>query len=114
MKSSAFLISLTVLVACSGDEHPIPADSVPVNQLIPLLADIHLANAQSDAMRSNDDSGSTRNDSLSCIKNGIDQKRYETTMAWYKEHPEELSKVYEEVINELSRRQSETTGTSAH
>lgn len=40
-------------------------------------------------------------------KHKITSAKYKHSMDWYSQHPELLDKVYEEVINQLSKKQSE-------
>ena len=40
-------------------------------------------------------------------KNKITAGQYKRSLDWYAQHPEILDKVYEEVINRLSKKQSE-------
>lgn len=113
MRIPYYILLIASLTACTGSDEQLPAEAVATEKLIPLLVDIHLSNAESDAIMTTDDGTTFLNDSNACVKNGIEFQSYKATMTWYKEHPERLSNIYEEVINELSRRQSETTGVSA-
>jgi hypothetical protein len=137
-----FLIfSLLFLFSCGhGKDQKIkePDDLIPEEKMVLVLADVHLLEA-SLAVRSTNpvpvrmrlpqqflhDSvpppiqpiGEKKNplpyyDIFK--KNGVTKKQYEESMMWYSANPEKLNALYDEVIIELTKRQTEDrTGKKA-
>jgi hypothetical protein len=112
------LIPLFFLISCLNEEAEvkIPDDILIKKKMALLLADIHLAQAECQTKNI------TKTDSTGKVQ-GIDYERifhkhkttkdqYKKSLSFYTEHPDLFSVVYEEVINELSRRQGELKKTS--
>lgn len=71
-----------------------------------VIADIHIAEAGIN-LKTFPDSASKENLSFEKIfeKNKITKAQYDTSIAFYIDHPELLNEVYEKVLNELSKMQ---------
>ena len=97
------------LFSCKPKEAKIPAGILPKEQMVSVLTDVHLAEA---ALTLN-----TKNDSAALVAAGyynfiyqshrITKKQFDESLDFYTKHPELLEKIYEEVINELSKKQAE-------
>lgn len=99
--------------SCTAPEERMPPGTVGTDTLVNVLSDIHLEHATGTLTYEVDTAYTGRTDSILCSERGLDPERLKRTMEWYREHPEDLSKLYEAVINELSRRQSEARSDSA-
>jgi hypothetical protein len=106
-------IGLFVIVlgmACQhANEKVKKTDIIPKENLVPILVEIHLADAllQMSVVRENypgRDSISNYQDILK--KYGYTKERFDRTIEFYENDPEELNDLYEEVVNELSQLQS--------
>ena len=84
----------------------IPSDVLPKEKMAAVVADIHIAEAET-SMKPLPDSTSRGKLSFQKIfdKNQITKAQYDTSMAFYIDHPELLNEVYEIVLNELSKMQ---------
>lgn len=96
---------------------PVPADVLPKEKMAQVFTDIHMAEAGANAPMITDipakdlDSISKSNISFQKIfdKNQITKEQYDKSLQFYIDHPELLDKVYEEVLNELSKMQGEAS-----
>ncbi|MBN8702374.1 MAG: DUF4296 domain-containing protein [Bacteroidetes bacterium] len=95
-----------VLIACSNsdtvnEQKPTFSKDTIVNTMV----DIHILEAQLTLglLKQEGDSNQVEN---IYKKNGITKKYYEDALAYYAQHPVEMVAVYDEVINELSKRQA--------
>lgn len=111
MNTKAGLIILLVFLnGCrSSVEETIPT-AIPRQALVELLADIHLAQAKTDLMRNADTTLNTSAVISVLQQHHIPAETYTATMDYFGSHPDALSKLYDEVIAELSRRQIEHQG----
>ena len=87
----------------------IPAGILSREQIVPVLVDVHLAHAAEVIRTPGDTVLYTFNDMLPFIleKHKIDKAVYDSSIAFYTSHPEVMREVYDEVINELSKKQGE-------
>jgi hypothetical protein len=101
--------AVTFMVGCLQKPPDIPSDVYPRDSMIIILADVHLAESQISGMTPAKNDPSLREQTLrsSLLVGGLDSTRFRTSFDFYSRHPEFFMKMYEEVINELSRRQAE-------
>ncbi len=73
-----------------------------------VLKDIHLAEAEA-SIQSKPDSLLKQKINFQKIfeKDSVTKQQYEESLTFYMDHPELLDKIYEQVINDLSRMQGE-------
>jgi hypothetical protein len=100
-----------ILFSCSQPKDERPADVLPPAKMAIILADIQIADA-SIQMR-----GLGTNDSTKLIASGyyrgifekrkISEKSFRNSFNWYSHHPADMTAMYENVITEISRRESE-------
>jgi len=105
-----FFCGMIFFSSCVKKPVTIPKDVMSKEELVPVLVDIHLAQAVLNMSQLNDSSRYNIRDYLDFIfkSHHITQRSYDTSMAFYTLHPELLNEIYEEVISELSKRQSES------
>ena len=114
-KTSTSLLSLLtmmiLLFSCGRREVKIPNDILAKQEMVPLLVDIHLAQAVVGMNQINDSTGYGMNDYLLSIlqTHHLTKVKYEKSLAFYSSKPELLEGIYQEVINELSKKQGEVS-----
>jgi hypothetical protein len=103
------LFALSISPSCSKKPVTIPTGILTKEELVPVLVDVHLAQSVIDMNRLRDTSGYTLYDYSTFIfkANHISKEKYDSSMAFYTGHPELLEEIYQDVINELSKKQSE-------
>jgi hypothetical protein len=108
------LIVTSIFFGCKKPEVKIPEGVLKKEQMVPILADIHIAQA---AAVMNSASDTTRY-SLSAMTEYIlkihhtSQAQYDSSIAFYTKHPEIMSQIYDNVISELSKKQGEVQGNT--
>ncbi|HRU61295.1 MAG: DUF4296 domain-containing protein [Bacteroidota bacterium] len=105
-----WLISITFFFsACSRKETPLPEGILDRKALVPVLVDVHLAQASVAILRTADTTAHAMGDYMDFIlrQHGLDTATYARTIRYYGEHPDLLSELYDDVIDELSRIQGE-------
>ena len=101
--------SMIVVSGCKDNTVVIPPDVMSKDELIPILADLQIAQASllifeySDTVKY-----SLKQYQVEILKKkNIPEDKFIGSMKFYAEHPELLREIYEEVVNELSKRQGE-------
>jgi hypothetical protein len=96
-------------ISCSKKSVEVPKNILTKEELVPILVDIHLAQAFIGMNQFSDSSKFNLQDYSSYIykSHHMTKEKYENSMAFYTLHPELLDEIYQEVINELSKKQSE-------
>lgn len=111
-KLSIWILLIIALVSCyRGAKDPqfdmslvLPADS-----MITLLTDLHLAEGAVNALKSKEHpAGHLSSEYFETIleKHSINKDIFEESMRYYAFHSEELDKIYEQVIIDLSKKES--------
>ena len=95
-------------ISCSKKEEKIPADIIPREKTVQVMVDIHLAEARSQFNVPFDNSGNVKQVYYKYIfeKHKISYSQLMKSWIYYSGHPGILSKVYDEVITELSKKQA--------
>ena len=106
-KACTWLLLGLILFSCTiiGKKYLIPEKN-----LIPLLVDIHLADGMAISYRFislPDNLDSTVLYSSIFEKHGVSRMQFDSTMSYYTNHPDDLNKIYEKVIERLSKLESE-------
>jgi len=103
------LFTLLCFIGCKDNTVVIPANVLTQQELVPILADIQIAQASqiifeySDTIRY-----SLKQYQMEILKKkNISEEKFQESMEFYSEHPELLKEIYDEVVNELSRREGE-------
>ncbi|HKR04100.1 MAG TPA: DUF4296 domain-containing protein [Bacteroidia bacterium] len=110
--SILFLCSLA-FASCSKKEEKIPADIIPKDRMVQVLVDIHLAEARSQFNAPFDNSKNVKQAYYKFIFNKYKITYAQLMKSWsfYSEHPAIFTKIYDEVITELSRKQAVSGGS---
>lgn len=100
------------LLSCRKKSVEIPADVLKQQEMIAVLVDVQIAEA---ALTQRAVTGTSLQSYTASYykdvfeKHKITPQKYIRSMGWYTRHPELMNKIYEEVINRLSAKQSEVT-----
>lgn len=104
-----FLLVIS-FTSCKKKQVEIPVDILKQKEMIAVLADVQIAEA---ALTQQATKGKLASDYTASYykfvfeKHKITSQEFKRSMNWYTLHPDMLDKVYEEVINQLSKKQSE-------
>ncbi len=105
------LLLIILGIACQDSKERVnKTDIIPKETLVPILVEIHLADAllQMSVVRRNypgRDSISNYQDILK--SHGYSKQMFDKTIEYYESDPDELNDLYEEVVSELTKLQSE-------
>ncbi len=109
-----FLTSITLLLflgffSCKDNTVIIPPTVLSEQELVPILADIQIAQASQIIYEYSDTvKYSLKQYQMEILKKkNISEEKFHESMKFYAEHPELLKEIYDEVVNELSRREGE-------
>jgi hypothetical protein len=115
MKPAFFLLIFSLAIAsCKKPEVKVPANVLKKEQMVPILADVHIAQA---AAVMNQVSDSTRYPLPDMLKyifkiHHTTKAQYDSSISFYTQHPEIMKEIYDSVITELSKKQGEVQGTT--
>jgi hypothetical protein len=106
-----FLFSMLTIsfLSCGKKKIEIPATVLPKEKMVPVIVDIHLAQAAAVIRNPSDSLHYTFGDYLPYILklHDIPRAEYDSSISFYTSHPELMKEIYDDVINELSKKQSE-------
>jgi hypothetical protein len=107
-----FLVCLAF--SCTKPEVQIPPHVLPKEKMVPVLADVHIAQAAAVMNAASDTTRYAMTDLMTTIFkiHHITQAQYDSSISFYTKHPELMSQIYDSVITELSKKQSEAEGAS--
>ena len=102
-------LSVTTFISCSKKKVVVPTDVLKSEKMILILTDIEIAEASSNQHIIKGDSINYGAAYLKFVfeKNKVQSADFTYSMDWYAAHPELLKIIYEEVVNDLSKKQSE-------
>jgi hypothetical protein len=114
LKSIFFSLTLLLFSACgtkgSHTEIKAPANLLSKEQMVKILADLHLLEAAVNLRTAQNQTTSTK-DSLSYSdifkKQGTSRDGFQESFKYYASQPAVLSKLYDEVLIDLTRREAE-------
>jgi hypothetical protein len=108
----ACLMVLAVCCSCSKPKPVIPKGILTRGQMVPVLVDIHIAQAATGLYSAGDSMHFTMGDYIPLIlsEHHIEKAMYDTSIAFYTRNPEIMQDLYDDVINELSKKQGEVNG----
>ncbi len=103
------LLCLLISESCSKKKIEIPAGILNRDEMVPILVDVHLAHAAEVIRNPGDTLNYSFKDMLPFIlnKHNVAKTLYDSSIKYYTAHPEVMREVYDEVINQLSRKQGE-------
>ncbi|CAN5435719.1 hypothetical protein BH11BAC1_BH11BAC1_03140 [soil metagenome] len=107
----AFAVLSVFIFSCSKSKPEIPKGILTQNEMIPVLVDIHIAQAATGLFNSGDTSKYTMNDYIPYILSihHIEKAVYDSSVDFYTQHPEIMQEMYDDVIDELSKKQGEVS-----
>ena len=103
-------ILIFLLTSCSPDSVSIPDNIIQPDKLVPLLVDMHKADAEKQVNRiyyADSTRSDTVNYGLIFSKHGVTRIVYDSSMSFYTRHPEIFDKVYDQVIESLNQEKIE-------
>jgi hypothetical protein len=102
-------IFLVFYCSCSKPKAEIPPGILSQKEMIPILVDIHIAHSAAELFKS--DTSLTMSDYMSYILSihHVEKAVYDSSITFYTRHPEIMQDIYDEVINELSKKQGEAS-----
>lgn len=115
MRRISALLWITILifglhVSCNQSKLKIPDGILNPSELVPLLIDIHIADGFLHQQRFNrqakEDSAYNYYSSI-LKKHGITRPIFDSTIFFYTQNPEDFSKIYDEVLEILSKMEGE-------
>ena len=108
---TALLFLLMAMFSCSKPKTIIPAGVLTEKEMIPLLVDIHIAQAAASIYSASDSAMYNMNEMLPYILSlhHVEKATYDSSIGFYTRHPELMQQMYEEVINELSKEEGEVS-----
>lgn len=112
-----FLILLTVLgllVSCGRKK--VEAPPIGQQKMIEILVDVHLLEAQQQSLQPFE-KGRVFNTIVGYekifLKHGVTSEQFYDSFSYYREHPKEMDELYQRVIDETVRRESELSSKAA-
>ncbi len=107
----SLFVFISMCSSCGRKETEIPKGVLTKQELVVVLTDIHLAQAVVGMNRFNDSIRYDLNEYANSIfkVHHITKAQYDSSLSFYTAHPDLLDEVYQEVINELSKKQSEVS-----
>ncbi len=107
-----FILFLMIFFSCTKKPVTIPETVLSREEMVSVLVDIHLAQALAGVNQFNDSAHYSLSDYSSSVfsRHHITREKYIQSLEFYTDHPELLDEMYTEVINELSKKQSEAGG----
>lgn len=114
MKLPVFIVFLMLLFACQSKptESKKPTGLLTSEQMVPLLADMHLVDSYDKLHPINIDSAKARMEQYKisvCTAHQTTVAIFDSSFNYYCAHPELLDPIYDEVLNTYSRMQAEET-----
>ena len=106
---TVFILWVFIYCSCSQPKAEIPKGVLTQKEMIPVLVDIHIAQAATGLYNAGDTALFTMNDYIPYILkiHHIEKALYDSSTAFYTLHPEIMQEMYDEVISELSKKQGE-------
>ncbi len=108
--SNLLLPLLLLLFSCSGDSVSIPDTVIQPDKMVPLLVEMHKADAEKQVNRMYYPD-STRMDTVNYntifSNHGVSRTVYDSSMSFYTKHPELFDKIYDRVMESLNQEKIE-------
>jgi len=107
---SLFIISCSfILFSCSKKKVETPPGVLSRQQMVPILADVHIAQAATGTYNTADSVRYSMNEFLPFILkiHHTTKAQYDSSISYYTSHPDMMEEIYDSVIIELSKKQGE-------
>jgi len=104
------LLFMLLIISCNNSKMKIPDGILKPNELAPLLVDIHLIDGllhQQKMIRKDKEDSAFNYYPAILKKHGISRMMFDSTILFYTQYPEEFSKIYDEVLEDLSKMEGE-------
>ncbi|HNQ60851.1 MAG TPA: DUF4296 domain-containing protein [Bacteroidia bacterium] len=103
------LFTLLCLNSCKDNSVIIPDNILSKEELVPVLVDIQIAQASQIIFEYSDTiKYSLKQYQMEILKKkNIPEEKFQQSMKFYSTHPELLQDIYNEVVNELSKKEGE-------
>jgi hypothetical protein len=108
------LVLITILglliFSCGTPKEKTPDNLLPPDSMVSILVDVHLAEAAANVTRLSDVQSFKAQSLYPAIfkSHQTDSTTFHSSFNYYLKHPEKLEAIYDKVLNELSRRESES------
>ena len=104
------LIICCFLLACSNPKEDIPEGVLPEKELVSILKEVHLAEANFELLKKNEKE-LAQNTLLSSYqeiynKYNIDKNEFQQTLEYYSNYPEKLEGIYSKVLEGMTKERS--------
>lgn len=105
------LLYCTVLISCGeAPKDVLPDNVLPAEKMVAVLIDIHLVEAHMSRNTFHPDKIAVESPAPNIDvlkKNAITRQQYDESFNYYTQHPKQLVKIYELVLNDFSKMQAE-------
>jgi len=104
------LLFMLLIFSCNNSKMKIPEGILKPSELAPLLVDIHLIDGilhQQKMIREDKEDSAFNYYPAILKKHGISRMMFDSTILFYTQYPEEFSKIYDEVLEDLSKMEGE-------
>ena len=108
--SKSFFISISILFfSCGIGKDKVPDSVLPIDKMVQVQVGIHLLEAEQGQRTIDQSLNGTDTISFQSVfkKENITKTQYDSSLIFYSAHPQLLDEVYDKVINELNKMQSE-------
>ena len=109
---NVFLPAVVVFVfcSCSKPQETVPAHLLTPDSMVYILVDIHLVEAAANVTRFNDVQSFKAQELYPAVfkSHQTDSAAFHSSFNYYLKHPKKLEAIYEKVLDELSKRESES------
>ncbi len=111
IKRLCFFVLFLFISGCGQPKTELPAGVLTQKEMIPLLVDIHIAQAATGLYNAGDTSLFTMSEYIPYILkiHHVESAVYDSSISFYTLHPEIMKEMYNEVISELSKKQGEVS-----
>lgn len=96
------------LFSCKEKLPPVPGDVIPMEQMKLIMTDMHISDAvaETNAQKGEDERVQVQRNNEQIFKNhGITKEEFLKSFQFYENNPVLLNKMYDEILNELSKRE---------
>jgi hypothetical protein len=104
------LIIFYSLLACSTPKESIPEVILPEKEMVSILKEVHLAEANFELLKTNSKEVAQNtlfnNYHEIYSKYNIDENKFQETLEYYANHPEQLEGIYSKVLEDIKKERS--------
>lgn len=106
-----FIFSSIVYLGCgSGEKDAVPAHILPKEKMVEIMVEVNITEAALNLNYLNEGKiKDTKEYSDVFKRKKVSKEQYDESLKYYTEHPEEMVKMYDEVLNELSKMQAKAS-----